>query len=281
MAENTAIEKSDKSILETVLLQGDLSKLTPTERVNYYKKVCESIGINPLTRPFDYITLNGKLTLYAKKDCTDQLRNLHNVSIDDVDIQETPSGFLVKVKGHDETGRSDVEIGVVSKNDMQGKLENVQMKAVTKAKRRLTLSICGLGFLDETEIETIPEAKIGEPVALPEPKFPSTVVNGKLVSDSVKSNPDHNNSPEQNKIMRELGYRVEDEPAEPEPPMDELVGMSLDAAKALTITDKGKTKMLGELTAKQLAFLIENSQRAEVIEASKIVLEHKSKQEKG
>jgi hypothetical protein len=32
------------------------------------------------------------------------------------------------------------------------------MKAITKAKRRVTLSICGLGWLDETEIESIPSA---------------------------------------------------------------------------------------------------------------------------
>jgi ferric iron reductase protein FhuF len=32
------------------------------------------------------------------------------------------------------------------------------MKAVTKGKRRLTLSLCGLGWLDETEIQTIPDA---------------------------------------------------------------------------------------------------------------------------
>jgi hypothetical protein len=31
------------------------------------------------------------------------------------------------------------------------------MKAETKAKRRATLSVCGLGFLDETEIEDIPQ----------------------------------------------------------------------------------------------------------------------------
>ena len=36
-------------------------------------------------------------------------------------------------------------------------LANALMKAETKAKRRATLSLCGLGFLDETEIETIPE----------------------------------------------------------------------------------------------------------------------------
>jgi hypothetical protein len=35
---------------------------------------------------------------------------------------------------------------------------NAIMKAETKSKRRATLSICGLGFLDETEIETIRDA---------------------------------------------------------------------------------------------------------------------------
>jgi hypothetical protein len=157
--EITTTNKVDAAIMESVLLSGDLSKLTPEQRVQYYRSVCESIGLNPLTKPFDYINLNGKLTLYAKKDATDQLRNLKNVSIDDVDVIENESQFLVKVKGHDSTGRTDVEIGVVSKKDMQGNLGNVQMKAVTKAKRRLTLSLCGLGWLDETEVETIQNAR--------------------------------------------------------------------------------------------------------------------------
>ena len=34
------------------------------------------------------------------------------------------------------------------------------LKAVTKAKRRVTLSICGLGWPDETEVESIPDAKL-------------------------------------------------------------------------------------------------------------------------
>jgi hypothetical protein len=150
----------DAAIMENVLLGGDLSRLTPEQRVMYYRNVCESIGLNPLTKPFDYMTLNGKLTLYAKKDATDQLRNIKNVSIDDVEIVENETQFLVKVKGHDANGRTDVEIGVVAKKDMQGNLGNVQMKAVTKAKRRLTLSLCGLGWLDETEVETIRDARL-------------------------------------------------------------------------------------------------------------------------
>lgn len=149
----------DAATLESVLLGGDLSKLTPAQRVMYYKNVCESVGLNPLTKPFDYIQLNGKLTLYAKKDATDQLRSIRNVSIDDVDITENEKQFIVKVKGHDSNGRTDVEVGVVNKADMRGDTANAQMKAVTKAKRRLTLSLCGLGWLDETEVQTIPDAR--------------------------------------------------------------------------------------------------------------------------
>jgi hypothetical protein len=159
MSDQNAIVKMDDSTLENVLISGDLSKLTSPQRVQYYKKVCESLGLNPFTKPFEYITLNNKLTLYAKKDATDQLRSIQGVSIDDVEIQETATQFIVKVKGHNRDNRQDVEVGVVNKGDMSGNLANAQMKAVTKGKRRLTLSLCGLGWLDETEIETIPKAK--------------------------------------------------------------------------------------------------------------------------
>jgi hypothetical protein len=180
----------DDAALEQVIIGGDLSKLSPSQRVQYYRIVCESLGLNPLTKPFDYIVLNGKLTLYAKKDATDQLRAIKGVSIDDVDLKEVGDNFIVKVKGHDSSGRSDVEIGVVRKSDMQGNTANAQMKAVTKAKRRLTLSLCGLGWLDETEVETIPDAKpvvvsetgeiIESPAGIPEipePKPAKTAFN--------------------------------------------------------------------------------------------------------
>jgi hypothetical protein len=39
-------------------------------------------------------------------------------------------------------------------------LANCYLKAITKAKRRVTLSLLGLGMLDETEVETIPDAEI-------------------------------------------------------------------------------------------------------------------------
>lgn len=150
---------ADTSAIEQVVIGGDLSKLTPEQRLLYYRRVCASLGLNPLTKPFDYITLNGKLTLYARKDAADQLRKLNGISIDKPEIQFQDDWIIVTVSARNSEGRADSDIGVVKKTDMQNNLGNALMKAVTKAKRRVTLSICGLGMLDETEIETIPNAR--------------------------------------------------------------------------------------------------------------------------
>ncbi len=153
-----AIQVSDK--IESVLMQGDLSKLSANERVEYYRAVCQSVGLNPLTRPFDYITLNGKLTLYAKKDATDQLRANNQVSITKLEKETVNDIYLVTAYASGRNGRTDASTGAVNIAGLKGDaLANALMKAETKAKRRVTLSICGMGLLDETEIETIPDAK--------------------------------------------------------------------------------------------------------------------------
>lgn len=154
-----AIQVSDK--IESVLMQGDLSKLSANERVEYYRAVCQSVGLNPLTRPFDYITLNGKLTLYAKKDATDQLRANNQVSITKLEKETVNDIYLVTAYASGRNGRTDASTGAVNIAGLKGDaLANALMKAETKAKRRVTLSICGMGLLDETEIETIPDARV-------------------------------------------------------------------------------------------------------------------------
>lgn len=62
--------------------------------------------------------------------------------------------------------RADEDFGVVTLPDKGDARANAIMKAITKAKRRATLSLCGLGMLDETEIETIP-ASAKQPPKLP------------------------------------------------------------------------------------------------------------------
>lgn len=149
--------RNNSEVMENVLIKGDLSKLNPAERSTYYMEVCKSVGLNPLTKPFEYITLNGKLTLYALRTCTDQLRTIHKVSVVELTETERDGIIIVTAKVQNGDGRTDMAKGAVTIGKLQGDaLCNAIMKAETKAKRRATLSLCGLGWLDETEIETIP-----------------------------------------------------------------------------------------------------------------------------
>lgn len=160
--------------IEEVLISGDLGGLSPSERVDYYNRVCASLGLNPLTEPFAYIELNKKLKLYALKSATDQLRKLNSVSIRIVDRREHNGVWMVTARAMLPNGREDESIGAV---DIKGKggdnLANALMKAETKAKRRVTLSICGLGMLDESEVEAIHNAQFP---TMPEQEGPKAFV---------------------------------------------------------------------------------------------------------
>ena len=159
-------------LMEQVVIKGDLKDLTPEQRVEYYQAVCRSLSINPLTQPFQYITLSGRLTLYATRACTDQLRAIHKVTAQIVGREHIEDVYIVTARVTGTDGRSDEAIGAVTIGNLKGDaLANALMKAETKAKRRATLSLVGLGWLDETEVETIPGARVQsvETPALPAP----------------------------------------------------------------------------------------------------------------
>jgi len=160
---NVPAKMPEADVMESVIAKGDLAKLTPDERVDYYKAVCKSLGLNPLTQPFVYITLNGKLALYPTRTCADQLRKINSVSLEIVSRHIADDILTVHVKAHTPDGRSDEDLGSVAfPSILKGEARaNAVLKAVTKAKRRTTLSICGLGWPDyETEVADIPGAKI-------------------------------------------------------------------------------------------------------------------------
>lgn len=156
--------------IEDVLINGNLAMLQPAERIDYYNRLCDSLGLNPLTKPFDYITLQGKLTLYATRDAADQLRKIHGVNIEIISqsLDKDTGLYTVHVRATDRDGRTDEDLGVVTAGQKTGDdLANAILKAVTKSKRRVTLSICGLRFLDETEVADIPERDKRPAVAMP------------------------------------------------------------------------------------------------------------------
>lgn len=144
--------------IANVIMHGDLSKLSPLDKLSYYKNVCESVGLSPLHQPFQYIKLNGREVLYAGKGCAEQLRKLHNVSIKITDRQRIDDIYVVTAQASLPSGRIDESTGAVNITGLKGEsLANAFLKCETKAKRRATLSLIGLGMLDETEVESIPQ----------------------------------------------------------------------------------------------------------------------------
>jgi hypothetical protein len=172
----SAITKTDMSGLEQVLISGDLSSLSPDQAVQYYARVCASVGLNPLTQPFEYLKLNGKMVLYARRAAADQLRQIHNVSITIVSREKVDGCYVVTARATLPSGRCDESVGAVPIEGLKGEtLANAVMKTETKAKRRVTLAICGLALLDESELEGVHGARsVNMADAFPVARLPAT-----------------------------------------------------------------------------------------------------------
>lgn len=157
------IQKQEDSVVAQLILAGDLSKLNATDRVAYYRGYCERIGLDPFTKPFDILRLNGKEVLYLTRSGAQQLNKLHGVS-HQITAREVIAGevYQVTARATLPDGRHTESIGAVSVAGMKGENYcNAIMKAETKAKRRSTLDLLGLGILSEEEAVGIPGTTTG------------------------------------------------------------------------------------------------------------------------
>jgi hypothetical protein len=157
-------QNQQTSIANQLILQGDLSKLSAGDKVRYYNGYCERMGLDPFTKPFDILRLNGKEVLYCTRSGTQQLNKLHKVShlITSRDTNGEAGVYIVTSKASLPDGRCTESIGAVNIAGLKGEAyANAIMKAETKAKRRATLDLLGLGVLDESEAESIPNATTG------------------------------------------------------------------------------------------------------------------------
>jgi hypothetical protein len=148
----------DSAIISSVILSGDLSKLSATEKVAYFNGYCERLGLDPFTQPFQILRLQGKEILYLTRAGAQQLNKLHSVSHEIVsrNIHEAASTYEVIARASLPDGRHTESIGAVTIANLKGEAYcNALMKAETKAKRRATLDLLGLGLLDETEVASI------------------------------------------------------------------------------------------------------------------------------
>lgn len=196
-------------IVSSLILQGDISQLNQTQRVEYITKLCDRVGVDPLTQPFKILKLQGKEVIYADKGCAQQLCKVYQISTEITRKEKIDDIYIVTTRAKMPDGRYTDEDGAVSVLNLKGdNLANALMKANTKSKRRAVLALCGLGIIDESEIETIKGAeKVEEPTIKPpkiaveapkkaeEPKKAQVVAEAEIV-------PPKANTPQETAIIK-------------------------------------------------------------------------------
>lgn len=156
-------KQTQTELVSQLIISGDLARLTQDQKVQYYNGYCERLGLDPFTKPFDLLRLNGREILYCTRSGSQQLNKLHNVShaITSREVIEAANVYQVTAKASLPDGRYTESIGAVNIGGLKGDAyANAIMKAETKAKRRATLDLLGLGVLDESEAETIQNAQV-------------------------------------------------------------------------------------------------------------------------
>lgn len=142
-------------IVSSLVLDGDLGRMRPEQRVAYYVHRCRMLGIDPGEQPFQLVKLNGKLVMYATKTCANALTRVNGLSVEIKSTRIDGSLVIVEARAADRHERFADDVGVIDFGEERLSKPNAIMKAVTKAKRRAVLSLVGLGVLDETEVENI------------------------------------------------------------------------------------------------------------------------------
>ena len=200
-------DQIDDATRHAILNGGDLSALSVAQRDAYCEARAKDLGLNPIGGPIQCMLTTyqeqnpvtnkwekkHKLIAYATKSATDQLRTIHGVKIVRADVNLTADMATVTVEGVLPDGRNDVEVGAVALADGAGTplspslRANAVMKAMTKAKRRLTLSIIGAGLTDESELDPMTDDRDRTENT---PSVPSVTATDVLVVASSAPTPD-------------------------------------------------------------------------------------------
>lgn len=151
--------QNDLIAIEKALVEGDLKPLSVPQRIAYITKMCTDTGLLATTKPFDFIMFQGRMIAYPNKNCAEQLRRRDGISINVASRDKFDNMVSITVRASSKDGRSDEATAYLDITGLSGQnLANAMMKLETKAKRRVTLSICGLGMNDETEWANVESA---------------------------------------------------------------------------------------------------------------------------
>jgi hypothetical protein len=171
---------------------ANLSELTNEQREAHRAAVCKAVGLDPdpALGMLDYFWMVQEdgmrgLVLYAKRNATELLREIHGVSVTKMTREDGPGFVSFEVEGTNKAGRREISIGSAATEGLRGeRLASAVMTASTRGLRRLALQFAGHGLLDESEVrlqlltDGPPAASgavlAGSPMVIPPPAPPTS-----------------------------------------------------------------------------------------------------------
>ena len=152
----------DPDTMAAVLGGGDLAALTNHQRVEYLDALCRATGLNPLTKPFEFIWLQKRLTIYATASAFQQLAGIHKVHLRIDHRERHADGWEVWATAKFPDGREVQDVGWVglAKGVTGEAAGNALKKAVTQAYRRSIRAAIGLPFNSPEEVDSIPPGDV-------------------------------------------------------------------------------------------------------------------------
>jgi len=141
-----------------ILARGNIASLSEEDRTRYILALCDALGLDPRFKPIDLIPgQGGALVPYLNRGATDALarrEGIQRVIVSPAMVVKIGAVECVQCTARAtdvKTGRWEESTATVLLKDHA----NVYMKCETKAKRRATIALLGIGFLDEAELDGI------------------------------------------------------------------------------------------------------------------------------
>jgi len=145
------IEQKQENILGQLITKGNLAMLSEQNRIDYYYMMCDRYGLDPLSKPYDYITTTPKdgppvISLYPNTRAAAQMRANQGISVSITSRELLGDVYMVTAKAIRRDGTHEECSGCVPiypNMTLQAKA-NAYMKAETAARRRATIAACGM-----------------------------------------------------------------------------------------------------------------------------------------
>lgn len=136
-------------------LEGNWNGVADPDRIAFVKHLCDSLRIPLVQNPFRFIAMKGKTALYAPAEAFELIgkKNAISTPITAEHFDPETSIYTVKVRATEPGGRHTDEMGKMYCGKTNGQdLADMQMKTITKAKRRAIKALMGISVFDEDDL---------------------------------------------------------------------------------------------------------------------------------